>query len=136
MESKFFYIILMLSMLFSCSLTPKYIKQLNMQFGLDVQKNAVSVISENEKWGPNGDGFYLAMLSFKDTSEVKKLLKQGKFRSLPIKEDLPISEIHRELSYLQKGYYLLEVDQSDSRDFRIVTFDLVKNEVIFYYQLY
>lgn len=139
MENKSLYSILsilIISMLFSCSLTPKYIKQLHAQFGLDVQKNAVSVISENEKWGPNGDGFYLAILSFKDTSEIQKLLKQGKFKSLPIKEDLSISEIHRELSNIQSGYYLLEVDKFDPGDFKIVTVDLVKNEMIFYYQLY
>jgi hypothetical protein len=136
MESKSLYIILIISMLFSCSLTPKYIKQLNAQFELDVQKNTVSIISENEKWGPNGDGYYLARLYFKDSSQVKKLLKQRKFKSLPIKEDLPISEIHRELSYLQNGYYLLEVDESDPRDFKIVTLDSGKNEMIFYYQLY
>lgn len=122
--------------LLSCSSTPKYIKQLHVQFGLDIKKESVSVISENEKWGPNGDGFYLAKMTFKNESNIQELFKPQKFKPLPINEDLPVSEIHRELSDLQNGYYMLDVDKSDPRDFRILTFDLIKNEMIFYYQLY
>lgn len=136
MENRFLYIILFTAMLFSCSLTPKYAKQLHIQFDLDISKDKISVIKEKEKWGPNGDGFYLAILSFKSKKEIQAILKQRKFNSLPIKENLPVNEIYRQLNNLQNGYYLFEVDQFDPGNFRIVTLDPLKNEMIFYYQLY
>jgi hypothetical protein len=128
--------ILIIFTFFSCSFKPKYLEQMNNQFSLNVKKESVSVIYEKETWGPNGDGFYVAKLSFKNRIDVQEILNQRNFNSLPIKEDLPISEIHQELNYLTKGFYLVRIDKNDPRDFEIVVIDSNNNELTFYYQLY
>ena len=129
-------LIIFISINIFCSFKPKYVKQIYVQFGVIINKNTIKLNLENEKWFPNGDGFYLSLLTLKNSSEIEKILNQKKFVTLPIKEDLPVGEIYNKLKSLENGYYLLEVDKEDPRDFKILTLNTTNKEIIFYYQYY
>jgi len=89
-----------------------------------------------EQWDYNGDGFCLIVFDFSQLGTQKNnVIINNNFKELPIVDKLEISEIPE--SYLRSrfGYYLLQKEKDDLRDFKIFIIDTELKKGILYYQI-
>lgn len=115
---------------------PKYQRQLKDDFKIVVNKSETSIVNEKEQWDFNGDGFYLVELTFFSKETFKSLRQQRLFKRLPITEEIPVGNAYNYLKKATRGFYLIDIEDDDQRDFKIVVLDEETNHLFFYYQLY
>lgn len=127
---------LIIALIFSCSKevrTPQSIAKALV--GLEVKKN-VSVIEFRDQWGSiTGDGVSLIVFKIKPNqlSEIIDNCKAKNFKTLPIKESLPDGFINHYLSPSDTvGYYWLDIDKRDRRNYCIVVLSEVNSKLIVY----
>ena len=87
-----------------------------------------------DEWSPNGDGITLAKAKLTD-KELRDFLQQSikkGCRSLPIKDSSPDLFFPEGVTDRMNGYYLLEQDKEDPRDFTLAIIDSHKMEMIVY----
>jgi hypothetical protein len=87
-----------------------------------------------DTWAPNGDGEVLVkgILSDKELNDLIEDAKANHYRTLPIKEDLGTIIILNDLIKIQKGFYKIEIDTVDTRDYNLTIIDIDKKELIAY----
>jgi hypothetical protein len=106
------------------------------QFGISLKGYNYSIISHNEQWDYNGDGYCLILfdLAQLDTQEFNTLINDN-FKELPIDNELEVNDIPEIYLKSQDGYYIFQVENEDSRDFRIFIINTKLKKGILYYQI-
>jgi hypothetical protein len=103
--------------------------------GLEIKKD-VSVIEYKDQWGSmTGDGvsFIIFKVQPNQLAEIKDSCKTKAFKALPIKESLPDNFINHYVSPSDTiGYYWLDIDKNDNRNYCIVVLSEVSNKLIVY----
>ncbi len=105
--------------------------------GLDLRNIKYTVVERNEQWLPNGDGEFYARLSFSAASEeavddfIRQMLDNGA-NELPVTAQstalLKSLESYREPFH--KGYYIIKLDSTDTRNYNLLIFDEETKESI------
>lgn len=129
-------ILLGLISLFSCTSeerTPQSITK--ALIGLEIKKD-VSVVDFKDQWGSmTGDGmtFIVFRLNPNQLQSLKDSCKAKKFKALPLRYSLPDGYINHYLNPSDTiGYYRLEVDKKDDRNYCIVILSEVSKRLIVY----
>jgi hypothetical protein len=129
-------ILLILISLISCTTeerTPQSITK--ALIGLEINKD-VSVIEFKDQWGSmTGDGmsFIVFKLNTNQIQSLKDRCRAKEFKALPIKESLPDGYINHYLNPFDTiGYYWLDVDKKDYRNYCIVILCEVSKRLIVY----
>jgi|GEM_PF-1726943 len=106
------------------------------QFGISLKKYNYSVVSMQEQWDYNGDGYCLILFDLAqfDTQEFNSLINDN-FKKLPINDKIEVSEIPESYLKSQDGYYIFQVEEEDSRNFRIFIINTKLKKGILYYQI-
>jgi len=122
--------------LFSCSTeerTPQSITK--ALIGLEIKKD-VSVVEFKDEWGSmTGDGMSVIVfkLNTNQFESLKDSCKAKEFKVLPLRESLPDGYINHYLNPSDTiGYYRLEVDKKDDRNYCIVILSEVSKRLIVY----
>lgn len=108
--------------------------------GFKVSKSLI-VEQFQDDWAnnPGGDGGSFILFSFQE-SEKKKLedaCKVNNYKLLPIKDTLPNDVIYKYIKKEnQSGFYKLEKDKNDERNYQIIVLNLLENELIVYNVIY
>lgn len=88
---------------------------------------------------PGGDGESFILFSFQE-SEKEKLAdacKINNYKPLPIKDTLPDNFIYRYVKKEnQSGFYKLDKDKRDERNYQITVLNLQENKLIVYNVIY
>ena len=105
-----------------------YEYMINRDFNLNIKGENIELISREEEWLDNGDGEKLLVFKINNLY----LENVNNINTLPIKENLPVNSIP--LKIIQ-GYYKYEVENRDSRDFRIIIIDNTNKYMYVYYQI-
>jgi hypothetical protein len=112
-------------------------KILKLQFEISLPKNSYSVSEFHEQWDLNGDGYCL--IRFKLTERSDKLLESSmskKMKQLPvIDQDFQMSDIPENFKYCKNGFFVIEKEKNDSRNFKILLIDTKENVALLYYQI-
>ena len=112
-------------------------KILKLQFEITLPKDSYSVTKFNEQWDLNGDGYCLILYKLSESSE--KFLEGSmskKMKQLPIiDQDVQMSDIPENFKYCKNGYFVIEKEKNDSRNFKILLIDTKENVVLLYYQI-
>lgn len=110
----------------------------NLYTGFKIDKKYKVEIFK-DKWGLNGDGESLIVFYVLPEQQLElqnKCIKHN-YNKLPIKEYLPDNVI---FNFLNKndssGYYLLNIDYKDDRNYSIVIFSLIEKKLIVYNTVY
>jgi hypothetical protein len=102
--------------------------------GYNIPKG-LTVEQFKDEWNPNGDGESLIIFNVRpeQEQELENKCIEKKYDPLPIKKDLPDNLIY---NYLGKsdslGYYTLNIEKKDKRNYSIVIFNLKKHRLIVY----
>jgi hypothetical protein len=91
-------------------------------------------IEELEEWCPNGDGFYLARFLIEDETLVQNLKNDilgNNGQDLPFEGEIIDDLIIEYLDKSDQGYYLLNIDQNDPGDIKLIVLNLTTQELIF-----
>lgn len=114
--------------------TPERILQ--NQFGISLKKYNYSTVSMKEQWDYNGDGYCLIIFDFTKlgAKELNSIIKD-KFKKMPINEELEVNEIPESYLKSRDGYYILQAEKEDSRNFKIFIINMNAKEGILYYQI-
>lgn len=96
-----------------------YEYMINRDFNLNIKGGNIELISREEEWLDNGDGEKLLVFKINNLY----LENVNNINTLPIKENLPVNNIPLKIIKLEQGYYKYEVENRDSRDFRIIIID-------------
>lgn len=106
------------------------------QFGISLKEYNYSVISMKEQWDYNGDGYCLILFDFVQfkTEEFNSLTIHN-FKRLPIIDNIEVNEIPELYLKSEKGYYILQAEKEDPRDFKILIIDTKSKKGIMYYQI-
>lgn len=98
------------------------------------------VVTFEDEWGLfPGDGYSLVIMKLSPGVErdLQRQCVKKHYSKLPIKEILPDDTIY---DYIDKndssGYYLLDIEEEDNRNYTLVILDLSNDELIVYYVLY
>ena len=133
---KVYTIILVLISLFSCSnevRTPQSITK--ALIGFEIKKN-INVIEFNDQWGSmTGDGmsFIVYKINTNQLQSLKDSCKAKDFKTLPIRESLPDGFINHYLNPSDTiGFYWLDIDKKDNRNYCIVILSEVSKRLIVY----
>lgn len=106
------------------------------QFGFDLSDFNYNILYNKEEWSPNGDGYYIISIKFDEiTQNNLKYLKSSNLSLLPIKRVLTPNDIPQEWESKKNGYYKLLFFDSNVRNFKILIIDLIKEELLIYYQI-
>ncbi|HOK36539.1 MAG TPA: hypothetical protein PK860_01290 [Paludibacteraceae bacterium] len=101
-------------------------------FDVEVKKkNKLNVFKE--QWDYNGNGYCLIIFNNVDSDDITMKYKVEK---LPLRIELPPTEITSILSNIQRGEYWVKFDSNDSRNLYLFVYDKIKRRAIFYYQLF
>ncbi len=111
-------------------------KILLSQFGISLKGYNYSIISNNEQWDYNGDGYCLILFDFArfEPQEFNSLINDN-FKELPIDNEFDVNEIPELYLKSQDGYYIYQVEKEDSRNFRIFIINTKLKRGILYYQI-
>ena len=102
-------------------------------FEINLKEDNYNIKLFREQWDPNGDGYCLIILS---NIVLKNILVNGEIKSLPINlEQLPPTEISKELISSKSGIYQIKFHPNDGRNFDLFIYDSKKKEALFYYQV-
>lgn len=102
-----------------------YEYMINRDFNLNIKGGNIELISREEEWLDNGDGEKLLVFKINNLY----LENVNNINTLPIKENLPVNNIPLKIIKLEQGYYKYEVENRDSRDFRIIIIDNINKYV-------
>ena len=108
-----------------------YEYMINRDFNLNIKGGKIELISREEEWLDNGDGEKLLVFKINNLY----LENVNNINTLPIKENLPVNNIPLKIIKLEQGYYKYEVENRDSRDFRIIIIDNTNKYMYVYYQI-
>ena len=108
-----------------------YEYMINRDFNLNIKGGNIELISREEEWLDNGDGEKLLVFKINNLY----LENVNNINTLPIKENLPVNNIPLKIIKLEQGYYKYEVENRDSRDFRIIIIDNINKYMYVYYQI-
>ena len=108
-----------------------YEYMINRDFNLNIKGGNIELISREEEWLDNGDGEKLLVFKINNLY----LENVNNINTLPIKENLPVNNIPLKIIKLKQGYYMYEVENRDSRDFRIIIIDNTNKYMYVYYQI-
>ena len=108
-----------------------YEYMINRDFNLNIKGGNIELISREEEWLDNGDGEKLLVFKINNLY----LENVNNINTLPIKENLPVNNIPLKIIKLKQGYYKYEVENRDSRDFRIIIIDNTNKYMYVYYQI-
>lgn len=108
-----------------------YEYMINRDFNLNIKGGNIELISREEEWLDNGDGEKLLVFKINNLY----LENVNNINTLPIKENLPVNNIPLKIIKLEQGYYKYEVENRDSRDFRIIIIDNTNKYMYVYYQI-
>lgn len=108
-----------------------YEYMINRDFNLNIKGGNIELISREEEWLDNGDGEKLLVFKINNLY----LENINNINTLPIKENLPVNNIPLKIIKLEQGYYKYEVENRDSRDFRIIIIDNINKYMYVYYQI-
>jgi len=129
-------ILFVLTFLFSCSneeRTPQSITK--ALIGLEIKKD-LSVIEFKDQWGSmTGDGmsFIVFKLDPNQYQDLKDSCKAKEFKVMPIRESLPDSYINHYLNPSDSiGYYWIDIDKKDDRNYCIVILTEASKRLIVY----
>lgn len=95
----------------------------------------LSIVQFKDEWNQNGDGesFIIFTIPSKEQLKLENNCIQKQYDKLPIKEDLPDNFIY---NYINKtdslGYYHLNVDKSDNRNYSVVILNLNEHKLLIY----
>lgn len=109
-------------------------------FGIDIHNLDYSVVQQNERWMPNGDGFYFAKLSFQIESVDLLLaqLQQKGGKELPI--DAQYTSLHKLINSYKEdgccGLYIILIDTQDNRNYSALIFDEKTQELTVQIEVY
>lgn len=110
----------------------------NLFTGFTVTKE-YKVETFKDEWSPNGDGESLIIFDVlpEQQLELQNKCIEKKYNKLPIKEDLPDNVV---FNYLDKtdslGFYLLNTEKKDERNYSIVILNLKTHKLIVYNTIY
>lgn len=87
-----------------------------------------------DDWALNGDGttHVKAKLTDKQLTELIRQATEQKYNALPVMEKSSELFIPEGIADMQKGYYKLEIDESDPRDYTLSIIDSDKKEMTVY----
>jgi hypothetical protein len=85
-------------------------------------------------WAPNGDGEVLVkgILTDQELSDLIEDAKMKDFKTLPIRVNLGSATIDDDLFERGNGFYKIEIDKDDPRDYYLTIIDVDKKELITY----
>lgn len=111
-------------------------KILKQQFNIDLSNFNYSVISFQEEWGDNGDGFCQIVFNLEEiTPNNLDYLKSINAKSLPIVERTSPNELAWEYLNAKNGLYLYDVSSDDIRNFKLFIVDTNNKKAVLYYQI-
>lgn len=110
-----------------------YRERLRHDFGLDITGFS-SKLLEEKRDGEIDAGYYFAKIKFENAVMLKEVIKQKKFKKLPLKIDLPIYQRMSDIISDSSGYGCL--DQISEMNYKIIVLDDKKNELIVYSQYF
>ncbi|GIV28660.1 MAG: hypothetical protein N3F62_08070 [Bacteroidia bacterium] len=102
---------------------------------------SLTVEQFQDNWinNPGGDGELFILFSFQE-SEKENLVtacKMNNYKPLPINDTLPDNFIYRYIKKEnQSGFYKLEKDREDKRNYQITILNLQENKLIIYTVIY
>ncbi|MFC6998460.1 hypothetical protein [Rufibacter roseus] len=134
------YYLLLLGLLLLCiayitysdSLPPRTpLKIARLISGLEIS-NGVEFKMLQDEWSPNGDGIahIKATLTDKELNDYSKQSTLRGYKRLPIKESSPNLILPDGVNDRMNGYYLLNQDKEDPRDYTFTIIDSQKKEMI------
>ena len=87
-----------------------------------------------DDWAFNGDGttHVKAKLTDKQLTELVRQATEQKYSALPVLEESSELSIPEDFSDMENGYYNLEMDESDPRDYTLSIIDSDKKEMTVY----
>lgn len=87
-----------------------------------------------DDWALNGDGttHVKAKLTDKQLSEFVRQATEQKYNALPVQEKSSELFIPEGIADMENGYYKLEIDESDPRDYTLSIIDSDKKEMTVY----
>jgi len=111
-------------------------KILLCQFGVSLKEYNYSIISNVEQWDYNGDGYCMILfdLTRLKTQDFNNIVNHS-FLKLPIDNYIEANEIPELYLKSQNGYYRLEIEKGDPRDFKIFIINTDTKIAILYYQI-
>lgn len=89
-------------------------------------------------WGCTGDGETVIVINIHE-QEINKIVDQcieNNFNQLPIIESLPDDFVYKYMSKGDSGYYKLNINENDCRDYMIAVLNTSTNKLILHYTLY
>lgn len=106
------------------------------QFEINLKEYKYSVVYMDEQWDYNGDGHCLILFDFGQLKkeELNSLIIRN-FKRLPIVDKIEVNEIPELYLNSENGYYMLQVEKEDPRDFKIFIIDNITKKAIMYYQI-
>ena len=123
----------------SCTTLEGRIETILKDAGVDARNIEFSIVEKTEQWCPNGDGFFLARLSFPSASEVDKFRREmigNGAKPLPVrKKDHYVGVRFNILDY-ENGWYIVQVREPNNKspdfvdNFGYLIFDENTNEAI------
>lgn len=129
---------LLLSLVFCCCSCQDRAGRIYAHFGVNLPRGHYEVVEKTDQWCPNGDGEFFVRLSMASAQEselndlISQMLRSGA-------EELPMSNGHatllsgeslRYVQNLESGFYLIDVDKNDSRNYSLVVYNEKDEELI------
>ena len=123
----------------SCTTLEGRIKTILKDAGVDARNIEFSIVEKTEQWCPNGDGFFLARLSFPSASDVDKFRREmigNGAKPLPVRKKDRYVGVSSDILDLENGWYIVEADIPDNKsrefsdNFGYLIFDENTNEAI------
>lgn len=122
----------------SCTLEGR-IERILKELGVNARNIEFSIVEKTEQWCPNGDGEFVARLSFPSASEVDKFRREmigNGAKPLPVREKDHYIGVRSDILDYENGWYIVQVDNPDNKsrefidDFTYLIFDENTNEAI------
>lgn len=107
-------------------------------FGINLQRTHYIIEEKTDKWYPNGDGELFVRISFPTAQdkELNYILNQMKIAGAL---HMPMLSQHKKLmsgrgvnyvNNLDMGLYLIDVDNSDSRNYSLIVYNEMEKELV------
>lgn len=99
-------------------------------FNVEIKSN-FKLETFREQWDYNGDGY--CIIVYNNVERADAMLKTN-VEVLPLKIELPPTEITSMLSKIQEGEYWVKFEPNDSNNLYLFFYDRVNRKAVFYYQ--
>ena len=129
---------LLLSLVFCCCSCQDRTGRICAHFDISLPRGHYEVVEIAEQSYPNGDGEFFVRLSLASAQdyELNDIISQMRRSGAG---ELPMSSEHAEfisgkcahyVEHLEKGFYLIDVDETDSRNYSLVVYNEKDKELI------